>query len=159
MNHLVGRGCVLAAVAVLGVVPGVASADDPLQGMTYQEAAAALGKDTNASVVVSSVVGSRLERDDCLIAHWKKAVMKDGTGKYAGVEYQLDLNCNGALAAAGTPGNSLTSEVGKTAKQQLQTIDALNANPDYCDTSEQIHANCVKLCTEMYPGKCTFELK
>jgi hypothetical protein len=140
-------------------LPSIAGADgDPLQGMTYAEASKALGKDKNAKVVVSSVVGSRLQRDDCLISHWKKAVIISGTGKYVGVSYLLDLNCNGALAAAGTPGNSLNSAVGKSEKERQQTVDALNANPDYCNTSAQIHENCVKLCTELEPGRCTFDI-
>ncbi|WP_135356784.1 hypothetical protein [Mycolicibacterium sp. NCC-Tsukiji] len=157
MRSIVPSVFALSVAAFLLTVPGVAGADDPLQGMTYKDASAALAKDKNAKVVVSSVSGDRLARDECLVAHWKKAVMKDGTGKYVGVQYQLDLNCNGPLAAAGTPGNSLNSEVGKAEKQRLDTIDALNANPEYCNTSAQIHANCVTLC-EKYKGKCTFQL-
>jgi hypothetical protein len=159
VKHIVTGGCLLAVAAVLVAVPGVAAADDPLQGMTYEKASAALAKDTNSKVIVSTVVGSRLQLNDCLVAHWKKAVMKDGTGKYAGSLYLLDLNCNGALAAAGTPGNSLASSVGKSEKERQSTVEALNANPAYCDTSPQIHENCVKLCNELEPGKCTFQIE
>jgi hypothetical protein len=160
MKSVFKGGCVVATMAVLVSVPGIAAADgDPFQGMTYANASAQVAKlDKSAKIVVSTVVGSLLQRDDCLVTHWTKAAILDGTGTKSGVTVFMDLNCNGVLASAGTPGNSSASPQGRTEKAKQETLDYLNAHPEFCNENPQNHDNCVKYCKDIQPGKCTFEL-
>jgi hypothetical protein len=159
MNSVVKGGCVLATMAVLLSVPGIAAADgDPLQGMTYADASAQLAKsDKSARIVVSTVVGSLLQRDACLVTHSTRTAILSGTGSKNGVTYFMDLNCNGALASAGTPGGSATSPEGRPEKARQETLDYINAHPEFCN-DPQNHENCLKFCQKVGPGKCTFEL-
>lgn len=160
MKSMFTGGCVLAAMGVLMATPGIAAATGgPLDDMTYANAAAQVAKsDASAKVVVSTVVGSVLQRNDCIVTHSTKAAFLSGTGTKSPVTYFVDLNCNGELAGAGTPGNSAASPEGRSKKAVDETLNFLNAHPEYCDQSPANHDGCVKFCKNVGPGKCTFEL-
>jgi hypothetical protein len=141
-------------------VPGIAAADeDALKGMTYADASALVAKQSSsAKIVIQTVVGSLLQRDNCTVSRSKKTEILDGTGKKSGETYLINLDCNGVLATAGTPGGSAVSPEGKPAKEKQQTLEYLNAHPDWCNETAENHKNCANFCNDQVPGQCTFKI-
>jgi hypothetical protein len=111
---LIGSGAIgaLALSAVLGT--GVASADD-YAGQKYSDASSAAG-DAGQTVVVAGRVGDKVSQDDCLVTRSQAAPFADGSGVHVSKTVQFYLNCNGGYATAGTPGPSVGSPEGRTAK-------------------------------------------
>lgn len=161
MKFVVTGGCVLAATAIFVSVPDIAAADggDPLKGMTYGAASAVVAKSSDtAKIVISTTVGTRLQRDDCIVTHSTRTVILSGTGTKSGVTYLINLDCNDVLASAGSPGGSLANPGSKKEKEKQNTLTYVNAHPEWCSERPENHENCVKFCTDVAPGKCTFEL-
>jgi hypothetical protein len=111
---LIGSGAIgaLALSAVLGT--GVASAD-AYAGQKYSDASSAAG-DAGQTVVVAARVGDKVSQDDCLVTRSQTAPFADGSGVHVSKTVQFYLNCNGGYATAGTPGPSVGSPEGRTAK-------------------------------------------
>jgi hypothetical protein len=144
-------------MAALMALPGVATANgDALKGQTYADASAQVAKyDSTAQIVVSTVVGSVLQRDECIVSSSTRATHSDGTGKKKPATYYVNLNCNGALASSNTPGPSSASPEGMSEQKIRDTVDLLNASPEWCTKSAKNHDLCVQFCKS---GKCTFEV-
>jgi hypothetical protein len=142
-------------------LPGIASADqgDPLKGMTYGDAVAAVEKaEPDRKIVVANTVGSLLERDDCIVTHSTRHVQRGPSGRPIGSTVQVILDCNNPLASPGKAGGSAASPAGKKEKFIEDTLTLLNAHPELCDSDAAAHERCVHFCEETVPGKCTFEL-
>ena len=103
-----------AAVAMMWVGGGTASAD-ALIGKTYSEAKSTIGEWGNSSVV-STVVGSQMATDDCLVTGWHRDTHDHNT-------ILVSLNCNGAYASAGKAGNSAASPEGREALEEQHAIE------------------------------------
>ena len=109
-------------IAGAGVVMTIFSAGDAeaqgapdVSGMTYSKAVPILRR-AGFVVKVSTTVGDQLSQDDCLVSSQSEVPSADSFGptqfkpsdsnKNVAV---LTLNCNGAVASAGAPGNSAAS--------------------------------------------------
>jgi hypothetical protein len=112
---VIGSGAIgaLALSAALGT--GVASADD-YAGQTYSDASSA-ASDAGQTVVVAARVGDKVDQDDCLVTRSQTAPFASANdGIHVSDTVQFYLNCNGGVASATSPGNSLASEAGRAAK-------------------------------------------
>lgn len=112
---LVGSGAIgaLALSTLLG--GGVAAADD-YAGQTYSDASSA-ASDAGATVVVASRVGDKVEEGDCMVVRSQNAPFASANdGIHVSDTVQFYLNCNGGYATATTPGPSLASPEGASAK-------------------------------------------
>lgn len=112
---VVGTGAIgaLAVSALLG--GGVASADD-YAGQTYSDASSA-ASDSGQTVVVAARVGDKLDEGDCIVTRSQSAPFASANdGAHVSDTVQFYLNCNGGVASATTPGNSMGSEAGRAAK-------------------------------------------
>lgn len=149
MGKLVARilGVVGAAVlCTMALGPGVASAD-PINGHTYDEAAAKISE-WKGNPVIGTVSGGVLEKGDCIVTSWHKSIFLDSSGDNTrSREYVLSLNCNNRLAAPGKPGNSVMSPEGAAAQKDITAAKNINANPAFCETSDAIGQWCAGVCT------------
>lgn len=112
---VVGAGAIgaLAVSTLLGA--GVASADD-YANQSYADASSA-ASDAGLSVVVASRVGDQFADDECLVTRSQTAPFTSGNdGAHVDGIVQFYLNCNRGVASATTPGNSLGSPLGRSAK-------------------------------------------
>jgi Flp pilus assembly protein CpaB len=127
------------ATSLLWATAGIAAAD-ALIGKTYKDASATVSG-WGAKPVIVSVVGARMATDDCLVTSWRHSNFPDSAGKKRSEPaILLGLNCNGPYASAGSPGPSLGSPEGRTAKHQIDT-------GKWCSEPEQADfAPCVKFC-------------
>jgi hypothetical protein len=131
---------------------GTANATDPLVGKTFAEATSTMTEKWNATPVVASVVGGLLDRDDCVVMSWHKSIFLDASGDKSGASnIYVNLNCNAAVAAPGTPGNSLASPPGKLERKNNETAEYINSHPEYCENNP---GNCDWFC-DKYADKCT----
>jgi hypothetical protein len=138
-------------VAAMLFGSGIAAATDPLIGKTLKDATTKMA-DWKATPVVASVVGSLLQHDDCIVTSWHKSNYLDASGHKMGkTNIYVNLNCNAALAAPGTPGNSVGSPAGKAEKKVDEDADFVNSHPEYCQKKP---TKCDWFCTK-YAGKCT----
>ena len=120
---VVGSGAIgaLALSTLLG--GGIAAADD-YAGQTYSDASSA-ASDAGATVVVAARVGDKLEEGDCLVARSQTAPFASANdGAHVEDTVQFYLNCNAPYATATTPGNSLASEAGRSAKSAAEEEEA-----------------------------------
>jgi len=130
-------GAAAVCVAVFG--SGVAAAD-PLIGKTYAEASALIGQ-WGVTPVVSTVVGSNLPTDECLVTHWAES----------GSKVLVSLNCNGKLAEPGNPGNSAASLQGREMKELHDTADFIDEHPEWCEKNAD---QCLNFCSR-HEGMCS----
>jgi hypothetical protein len=107
-----GAACAFAISAVLGT--GIAAADD-YAGMTYADASSA-ASDSGESVVVAARIGDKVSEDECLVTRSQPTPFTSAVDGAAVDGVQFYLNCNGGVASATTPGNSLASPAGREAK-------------------------------------------
>lgn len=118
------------ALTLLATANGV-SAADPFVGLTYKDAAAkATGR--SATAVIQTVVGSQLATDDCIVTTWSKSSFLDIGGKPRKQAYLFNLNCNDAVASAGSPGNSLASVEGRAAEAKIKAQEKAQKTADWC---------------------------
>lgn len=149
-----GVGALAGALLMAATVgSGVASAKDPLVGSTYADASDRIGG-WNAAAVVSSVYGSRLALDECIVTSWQRSNARDASGKRRPGAILVNLDCNMAVAAKGAPGNSVTTPEGKARKLILDRADFINANPEWCERNLD---NCAAFCARN-DGLCTVDL-
>lgn len=154
---MITRTTFLGALAMTSVAAalmggGIASAADPLIGKTLKDASTTMSEQWNATPVVESVVGGLLERDSCTVTSWHKSSYQDSSGNKRGTSnIYVNLNCNAAVATAGTPGNSAGSPAGRVEKKNDETADYLNSHPEYCQKNPD---NCDWFCNK-YADKCT----
>jgi len=110
-----GSGAIgaLALSTVFGT--GVAAADD-YAGQKYSDASSA-ASDAGQTVVVAARVGDKVSQDDCMVTRSQTAPFASANdGVHVASTVQFYLNCNGGYATAGTPGPSLGSPEGRSAK-------------------------------------------
>jgi hypothetical protein len=141
-------GVLASALALLASAGGLSSAaGDPLIGKTYAEASSAVAS-WNGTPKISTVVGSRLATDDCLVSSWQKSSALDSAGNRQRYIFLINLNCNDLLASAGSPGNSITSPVGQHQNELLKSAE-------WCSEPEQAeYAPCAPFCARN-EGMCT----
>jgi beta-lactam-binding protein with PASTA domain len=132
---VLGAGAIGATAVSLALGSGVAAADD-YAGMSYSDASSAAG-DAGQTVVIATRVGGGTD-DDCVVTRSQTAPFIEGTDFVTHVSntVQFYLNCNGKLASAGKPGNSLASPEGreeKAAEEQAAAEQA--AQQELLDTN------------------------
>jgi hypothetical protein len=153
MNNIASRvgvvvGVAMAAMTLFGIGT---SAADPYAGKTYADVSAAIaGKGGNP--VISTIVGSQVPTDQCIVESWHKAsyVSKDNFD-HDKKRYLLALNCSAKLAHGGLPGNSLASAAGRAEKAIETRATAYNDNPTRCAKNlDSCQRFCVKygLCSK-----------
>ncbi len=115
---------VIAALAVGGAVSlgaGVAGAVPDVVDRPYSDAKQMIAQ-AGGKAVVATRVGGGADEGDCLVTNaWDapyQRVVRGGMRENN--EVLVALNCNGALAAAGSPGNSAASPVGRQAKSEAE---------------------------------------
>jgi hypothetical protein len=136
-------GAATLAVAMLGT--GVASADE-LVGTTYDEAVGKIAG-WGGKAVVGTVHGDQLEKSECVVTSWNKALFLDTSGiNNRTNEYRLNLNCNNKFAAPGHPGTSVMDKKAAAAKADQQTADGINNGAEWCKQSDANMANCEAFC-------------
>jgi hypothetical protein len=101
-----------------------ASPSPNVVGQKYGDATAALAG-AGFSPVVSTTVGAALPWPECVVTHQKdRSVQPPPNTQWNGGEVThqtlLALNCNAAVAAPGTPGNSHASPEGRAAATSEQ---------------------------------------
>lgn len=141
---------VLLAVVTFG--SGSASAD-PLAGITYSAATEKIAG-WGGTAVISTVNGSALETDDCIVSSWQKSMFIDPSWKGRNGEFLLNLDCNGLVAGPGHPGNSAMSAAGKKAKKDQLDASYIVKNPQVCEKNENTVAWCAQLCKRT--GLCDY---
>ncbi|MCP9275291.1 hypothetical protein [Mycolicibacterium arenosum] len=142
-------GAALLSVTMLGA--GVASAD-PLNGQSYDDAAAKI-TGWRGTPVVSTVSGNQLAKGDCIVTSWHKSTFRDASGDNTRPnDYLLSLNCNNYVAAPGKPGNSAMTPEGIKAKKDLTAAESIDKNPAWCQTSEKRLEWCEAICAST--GRC-----
>lgn len=104
-------GAVAASMMVFG--SGVAAAD--YVGLTYADAASQMSG-YGLTVVIAGRVGSELPTEQCIVTRTQRpsGVSGDNFQKINGTML-VYLNCAGAVASAGKPGNSAASPEGRQA--------------------------------------------
>lgn len=115
----VAAGAALIGAGQAGAVPDVV--DRP-----YKDAKRII-QQSGGNAVVATRVGSSADEGDCLVTNaWDAAVRRPNSrGRpIANSDVMVALNCNGALAAPGVPGNSAMSPVGRDAKAEQQRQEA-----------------------------------
>jgi hypothetical protein len=109
------------ALTLLGTAGGLSTAEtDHLVGMTYGKASAMVST-WGAKTVIETIVGSRLASDDCIVSSSQKSSFRDINGAQRSATYLINLNCNGSVASATQPGNSVGSPAGRTAAKNIAT--------------------------------------
>jgi hypothetical protein len=93
---------------------GIAAAAPDVVGDTYSDAASAI-QGAGGTAVIATRVGSGADEGECIVTNaWDAPFIRDGAN--ANGEVLVALNCNGAVASAGTAGNSAASPAGREAK-------------------------------------------
>jgi hypothetical protein len=128
MLNIVTSGIVAVSAAglALSLGAGAAGAIPDVVDRPYKDAKAMIAQ-SGAAPVVATRTGHGADDDKCLVTNaWDAPYLRPGIrGRMFSnndVEPQVfvALNCNGELAAAGTPGNSAASPVGRQAKSEAE---------------------------------------
>lgn len=143
-------GVAVTAMALLGT--GTSAAKDSYQGMTYADAAAKV-EGRGGKAVISTVVGSQVPFDECIVESSHRPTYAKRDGFDHAKETLFSLNCTAKLAHSGLPGNSLASPEGREQQVIENKASRLNAKPEAC---EQNLESCQKFC-EKY-SLCSKEL-
>lgn len=134
------------AVMVAAFSSGLATAADPLIGKTYSDAASWISA-RNGTPVVSTVYGSQLALNDCVVTSWSRGGFLNSRGKDdRRNEYYVHLNCNNSVASAGHPGNSAVTPEGVKAREDQKTAARIAENPSWCERSDQNLSYCQRIC-------------
>ena len=122
MLRLAASGIVAASAAgaalLLGAAPAGAVPD--VIDRTYNDAKKMI-QEAGGNPVIATRTGGGLDEGKCLVANaWEAGYPRvSSRGRIVGNnEVLVALNCNGELAAAGTPGNSALSPTGRDAKAE-----------------------------------------
>jgi hypothetical protein len=139
--RVIGSGAIGALALSTALGTGVASADD-YAGQTYSDASSA-ASDAGQTVVVAARVGDKVDQGDCLVTRSQAAPFASANdGAHVSDTVQFYLNCNGGVASATTPGNSLASEAGRAAKaaeEQAAAEAAAEEEQALADVSKPDH--------------------
>jgi hypothetical protein len=119
---VVGAGAI-GAVALSTLLGGAVAAADDYAGQTYADAASA-ASDAGETVTVASRVGDKLSEDDCLVTRSQNTPFTSAVDGSSVDGIQFYLNCNGGVASATQPGNSLASPEGRTAQAAIDEEEA-----------------------------------
>jgi hypothetical protein len=137
-------GAIVAAAAAGNALvgPGEAAAAPDVVDRPYEDAQRII-EQYGGNAVVATRVGSAADEADCLVTNaWDAAVRRPNSrGRpVANRDVMVALNCNGALAAPGAPGNSAMSPTGREAKAEQQRQEARAAR-EAASREEQELAN------------------
>jgi hypothetical protein len=157
MKIIAGALAILAGVALATAAFGssVASATDPLVGKTYSAAVAAIATwGSGGNPIVSTVSGSQVAKEDCIVVSWHKSMFLNSSGDSRPADVLLNLDCNRRLAEPGHPGNSVASAQGKAAKEDEANATYVAKNPQVCEKNENTVTWCADLCKKT--GLCDF---
>jgi hypothetical protein len=120
---------------MLSLSLGLASAkSDPLIGKTFAEASARIA-DWGSEAVVSTVFGSQLATDECIVTGWHRSSYAKRDNFDHKKSVAVSLNCTNKLASAGSPGNSLASEAGRAEKKIEVQAERFNSKPQRCSSN------------------------
>ena len=105
----------VAAIALGSVVAQAASQPDVV-GQKYSDATSQLSG-AGVSVVVSTTVGDRVDRADCIVTRQQSRTeaAPENTSASPVDQVLLSLNCGAPVASATSSGNSLASPEGRAA--------------------------------------------
>lgn len=113
-NVTILLGAAAGVAATLSVGAGVAAAAPDVVGQTYADAKSTI-QQTGAAVIIATRTGGLASQDDCIVAQaWDKPNVTGGRSAPKS-EVWVALNCNAAVASAGSPGNSAASPEGREA--------------------------------------------
>ena len=113
MHVFVGAGVLAAAASVLGA--GIAAATPDVVGQTYNDAKQTI-QQTGATAVIATKTGSLASLDECIVTNaWNKPQVDNPRGGSDRQQVMVALNCNAAVATAGSAGNSAASPEGRQA--------------------------------------------
>jgi hypothetical protein len=107
-------GAAAGVAATISVGAGIAAAAPDVVGQTYKDAKNTI-QGQGAAVVIATKTGGMVDEDQCIVASaWNKP---SGTaiGEEPSNQVLVALNCNAAVASAGSPGNSAASPEGRQA--------------------------------------------
>jgi hypothetical protein len=151
---IAGLGSFVSALVLMSMLgTGVASGDSQYSGQTFAKASAAV-KNNGGTPVISTIVGSQLATEDCLVTNAHKSITLDSSGDPAhNGTWLFDLNCNQKVAAPGKPGNSAITPAAAEAKKIEGWIAAWNRKPEGCSNPQWCLAMCDKY------GGCSAETK
>lgn len=140
-----GLGSVASALVLMPILgTGVAYGDSQYSGQTFAKASEAV-KNNGGTPVISTVVGSQLPTDDCLVTNSHKSITLDSSGNSAhSGTWLFDLNCNQKVAAPGKPGNSAGTPEGAALKAIESQIEGWNSKPASCTNPKWCLAMCDK---------------
>lgn len=141
-----------AAVAAMGLFGVGTSAADPYAGKTYAEAAERIAA-RGGTVVISTIVGSQLPMDQCIVKSSHRPTYPRDNFDHDTKQFMLSLNCAAKVAGGGKPGNSLASPEGRVQKVIENRAEAFNAKPARCEKNLD---SCKKFCDKY--GLCSKEV-
>ncbi|CAN5579880.1 hypothetical protein BH09ACT7_BH09ACT7_58400 [soil metagenome] len=117
-------GMAVVAFALIG--SGTAAAKTPYAGLTWGVASAKVA-DKGGKAVISTVVGSELPTDECVVMSARRSSYTKRDGFDHERAWLFALNCNAKLAHGGEPGNSLASPEGRAQEKLESTAAKINA--------------------------------
>ena len=147
-----GLGCLVSGLVLMPIFgTGVACGDSQYSGQTFAKASEAV-KSNGGTPVISTIVGSQLATDDCMVTNAHKSITLDSSGKSAhNGTWLFDLNCNQVVAGPGKAGNSAITPAAAEAKKIEGWIVAWNRNPQGCTNPKW----CLSMCDKY--GGCSAE--
>ncbi len=108
-------GAAAAVAATISVGAGVASAAPDVVGQTYRDAKSTIQAEGSA-VIIATRTGGQAETDKCIVTNaWDKPSVNQPRHAPGPDTVWVALNCNAAVASAGSPGNSAGSPEGRQA--------------------------------------------
>ena len=108
-------GAATGVAAIVSVGAGVAASAPDVVGQTYREAKNTI-QGTGASVVIATRTGGLAEVDKCIVTQaWDKPSVTQPRQPKGPDAVWVALNCNAAVASAGSPGNSAAGPEGRQA--------------------------------------------
>jgi len=161
-----GMSAVASGVLCLDLLgSGIASATNEYAGQTYAKASQQIAG-SGGKAIIATVVGEQLATSDCMVTGSRKASFLDSSGKSAGSNVLLDLNCNQPLAQPGKSGNSAATPQGAQLKAVQEQADQLendlntslaNGTVPYCGQSGDAAQSCKSFC-DAHSGTCPDDL-
>jgi hypothetical protein len=140
-----GLGSLVSALVLMPIIgTGVACGAPPYYGQTFAKASDAV-KSNGGTPVISTIVGSQLPTNDCLVTNAHKSITLDSQGHSAhSGTWLFDLNCNLLVAEPGKPGGSAATSEGADAKKIQGWIVGWNRKPEGCTNPQWCLAMCDK---------------
>lgn len=125
---VVGCATALSAAALIGSGAAWASVPPNVVGQKYSDATGTLSN-AGFKPIVSTTVGDHLQRPDCMVTNQVQRTVQppQNSSGSATNEVLLSLNCESAVASAGSPGNSAGSPVGSQARASQEAAAASSA--------------------------------